>query len=297
MSDAYDNFTRAIEEAHPADSAATRRQLVAGATGVIGGMGLLGVLTGEAKATHRRNHTGPNTVENIINIAATAEVLATIVNQVGSEQVNLDPTTQRNVRTAALQERIHYEVLVSNAVGARPLTKRIWVPDEVFANRDNFLTTLVVGDQIFINAYLLATTVFARPTTSAGSRLSRIAAEFMGVEAVHRALALQSLGRLGNDRAFMKFAQDEEAQGLPTTGQAGFFDITRAPAILQAFGFGFGEEGNKPGRFYEYDEVAPRVRDDDEVNTRSHRARRRVCDELDATRRVRRTRSPEGGRP
>jgi hypothetical protein len=272
MSDAYDNFTRAIEEAHPAESAATRRQLVAGATGVIGGMGLLGALTGEAKATHRRNHTGPNTVENIINIAATAEVLATIVNQVGVETVpGLDNVTQRNVRTAALQERIHYEVLVSDAVGARALTKRIWVPNEVFENRDNFLTTLVVGDQIFINAYLLATTVFARPTTSTGSRLSRIAAEFMGVEAVHRALALQSLGRLGNDRAFMKFAQDEEAPGLPTTGKAGFFDITRAPAILQAFGFGFGEEGNKPGRFYEYDEVAPRVGDDRDVNTRSPR--------------------------
>ena len=271
MSDAHANFTRAIDEAHAGESAATRRQLVAGATGVIGGMGLLGVLSGDAYATHRRGHVGPNTVENVINIAATAEVLATIVNQVGSEQVSLDGVTQRNVRTAALQERIHYEVLVSDAVGAKPLTKRIWVPNEVFSNKENFLTTLVVGDQIFINAYLLATTVFARPTTSAGSRLARIAAEFMGVEAVHRALALQSLGRLGNDRAFMKFAQNEEAEGLPTTGEAGFFDITRAPKILQGFGFGFGQEGSKPGRFYEYDQVAPRVRDDSEVNTRSPR--------------------------
>lgn len=61
------------------------------------------------------------------------------------------------VSLAAREELIHYEVLVFDAVGAKPATKRIWVPDSVFANAENFLTALVVGDQIFINAYLLGT--------------------------------------------------------------------------------------------------------------------------------------------
>jgi hypothetical protein len=71
----------------------------------------------------------------------------------------------------------------------------------VFANRSNFLNTLQVGDQIFVNAYLIAVKAFANAGQGA---TAAYAAEFMGVEAVHRALARQSLGLLGNDRAFMK---------------------------------------------------------------------------------------------
>lgn len=50
----------------------------------------------------------PNTVETIANVATTAEVLATIVNNVGAEQVALDEQTRLNVRAAALEEKIHY---------------------------------------------------------------------------------------------------------------------------------------------------------------------------------------------
>ena len=81
----------------------------------------------------------------------------------------------------------------------------------------------------------------------------------MGAEAVHRALALQSLGRLGNDRAFMKFAQREPVTGLPTTGQPGFYKITDAVTILESAGFGFGKASSKPGAFYDYDTVAART--------------------------------------
>jgi hypothetical protein len=139
------------------------------------------------------------------------------------------------------------------------VTKRIWVPDEVFASAQNLLTTLVVGDQVFINAYLLAGTVFARAGGASGSKFARYAAEFMGVEAVHRALALQSLGRLGNDRAFMKFGQKEPLEGLPTTRSGGFYKITDAVTILESAGFGFGKPGSKAGVFYDYDAVAPRT--------------------------------------
>ena len=106
--------------------------------------------------------------------------------------------------------------------------EKIWVPNEVFASKENFLTTLVVGDQIFINAYLIGVTAFARAGKLTGSRFARYAAEFMGAEAVHRALALQSLGKPGNDRVFMRFGGREEAPGLPTTGSDGVYDIVSA---------------------------------------------------------------------
>jgi hypothetical protein len=273
MSDALNTVFETIDEQHRDKPAATRRQLVGGAAAALGSMGLLGYATRDARAQERTS--GPNTAANIANIAATAEVLATIVNTVGWErrqQLGLDATTAANIEAAAREELIHFEVLTSQAVGGRPVTRRIWVPDSVFASRENLLTTLVVGDQIFINAYLLGLTVFARTGSgvgSTGSQFARYLAEFMGAEAVHRALALQSLGRLGNDRAFMRFAQREEAPNLPSTGQPGFYRIDQAVEQLQAAGFGFGEQGQGPGAFYDFDEVRRRTPDPQAVNTRT----------------------------
>jgi hypothetical protein len=196
-------------------------------------------------------------------------VLATIVNTVGAERLGdrLDPVTARNVRAAAQQEKNHYELLTSDAVGGKAATTTIYVPDAVFASPESLLTTLVVGDQVFINAYLLATTVFARQGDLMGSKFARYTAEIMGVEAVHRALALQSLGKLGNDRAYMKFRQPEQTPGLPTTGQPGFSRILDAVTVLESAGFGFGKPGSAPGTAYEYAEVAARTPTDPDVNT------------------------------
>ncbi len=268
MSDAHNEIFETIDDQHTDRSAATRRQLVAGAGATLGALGLMG-LPSAAMATHRKGHTGPNTPENILNIAATAEVLATIVNTVGPEKLNLDATTRANIQAAAREELIHYDVLTSQGIGAKAVTKRIWVPDAVFASQEALLGTLVVGDQVFVNAYLIGVTVFGRSGGNAGGRLARIAAEFMGVELVHRALALQSLGLLGNDRVFAKFGQKEEVQGLPTTGQPGFYEITEAVTILEGAGFGFGKQGSAAGAFYEFDEVRQRTPDPAGVNTRT----------------------------
>jgi len=244
--------------------APTRRQLVAGAAVTLGGMGLLG-LPEMAQAQTLARKKIRNDPQTILNVAATAEVLATIVNTVGFEKgLGGDAVTQRNIKAAAREELVHYQVLTSKAVGGKAITKKIWVPDAVFANRTGLLTTLEVGDQIFVNAYLLGTLEFGY--RGAGD-LAVIAAEFMGVEGVHRALARQSLGKLGNDRVFMKFDDVETAPDAPNKGQAGFEDILGAVKQLQAAGFGFGKEGAKPGRFYEFEEVSKRTPTDPDLNT------------------------------
>jgi len=256
-----------IDEQHRHLPATTRRRLIAGTAATLGGMGALGMASSAFAQTNAPS--GPNTPENILNIAATAEVLATIVNTVGAERVTgLDAVTQRNVRAAAREELIHYQVL-TGPLNAKPVTKQIHVPDDAFASATGLLTTLAVGDQIFINAYLLGTTVFARMGGSKGGKFARVAAEFMGVEAVHRALALQSLGKLGNDRVFMRFAEKEETTGLPSTGTPGFYAITDAVAQLEAAGFGFGKPGSKPGQMYDFDTVSARTPDDPDLVTRS----------------------------
>jgi hypothetical protein len=267
LSEVTNHLFDTIDQQNSHESAHTRRTLVKGTAAALGSMGLVGFMTGQANAAV--STSSENSVANIAAVAATAEVLATIVNTVGPEKLGnkLDKTTFRNVQAAAQQEKNHYELLTSSAVGGKAVTKTIYVPDEVFASPENLLTTLAVGDQVFINAYLIATTVFARQGTLKGSQFARYTAEIMSVEAVHRALALQSLGKLGNDRVFAKFAQREQTTGLPTTGAPGFYKIMDAVGVLESAGFGFGKPGSKPGTAYDYDTVSKRTPTDPDVNT------------------------------
>ncbi len=259
----FDTIDR--QERDKGASASTRRTLIKTTAAAMGSMGLLGYATSDAAA----QEPSVNTIETIAAVAATAEVLATIVNTVAVEKLGsqMDAVTRRNVAAAAQQEKNHYELLTSSAVGGKAVTKTIFVPDVVFSNPTQLLTALVVGDQVFVNAYLLATTVFARQGTLAGSKFARYTAEIMAVESVHRALALQSLGKLGNDRTYAKFGQREAVAGLPTSGQGGFYKITDAVAVLESAGFGFGKAGSVPGTAYEYDAVSARTPSDPFVNT------------------------------
>lgn len=265
MSDELNIVKRAIDEQHAHEPASTRREMITKTSAMLGGLGLLGIpALALADGPSRAARNDPQT---ILNVAATAEVLATIVNTVGHQRgLGEDAVTRRNIAAAAREELIHYDVLVSPGVGGRALTTRIWVPDSVFANRTNFLNTLEVGDQIFINAYLVAVTTFGN---AGNGKLARIAAEFMGAEAVHRALARQSLGKLGNDRVFMRYNGRETAPGAPNRGQTGFTDITVAVAQLQGAGFGFGERGKGPGRFYNFGQVRQNTPNPAGVNTRA----------------------------
>jgi len=256
MSEALNLAYSAIDEQHADESALSRRKLVGGAAASLGSLGLLSLADDDAWAAQAAR----NTPQNILNIAATAEVLATIVNTVGPEKLGdqlnegeRDPTRE-NIRAAAREELIHFNVLRS--VGAKPLTKRIWVPDNVFASRRGLLTTLEAGDQIFINAYLIGTTAFATAGGRRNAKFARFTGEFMGAEAVHRALARQSLGKLGNDRAFMKFR---------------FTRIETAVTLLQRAGFGFGKKGKGKGQFYNFDQVRKRTPNPRAVNTRKPR--------------------------
>jgi hypothetical protein len=265
MSEGLNLMNEAIEREHSHESASTRRQLVAGAAGVVGGMGLLampGVAT--AAGLTPRGRRMATDLQTLVNVAATAEVLATIVNTVGAEQVSLDAVTKANVQAAAREELIHYQVLTSSAIGGQPATTKIWVPDTVFSSAENLLATLVAGDQIFINAYLIGTTAFAHKGLYKQARYS---AEIMGVEAVHRALALQSLGKLGNDRAFMKYSQIERNSTDPFGGKPGFRKITTAVTYLESAGFGFGQPGAAPGKFYDFANVSKRTPNPAGVNT------------------------------
>ncbi|MGI8430062.1 MAG: hypothetical protein ACR2OB_12360 [Solirubrobacteraceae bacterium] len=265
MSAELDLVYRSIDDDHSHLTASTRRQMIAAASISLGGLGLLGLPAVAGATAKARAAQSGNDPQTILNVAATAEVLATIVNTVGFQKVTFSDSpgttgtaaiTKRNIAAAAREELIHYDVLVS--LGAKPLTTQIWVPDAVFASDNGpkgLLNTVIVGDQIFINAYLIGVSAFGQ---AGNGKLARAAAEFMGVEAVHRALARQSLGLLGNDRVFMKFDEPESAPG-PLPGLPGFTNILDAVTELKAAGFGFGAPGASPGQFYDLAAVRPAV--------------------------------------
>src|SRR3954469_8214162 len=114
MSEVENQLYQTIDRQNAHESAHTRRTLVKATAAALGSMGLLGVASGDAFGRVKTNSA--NSVENITTVAATAEVLATIVNTVGPEKLGnrLDATTRRNIRAAAQQEKNHYELLTSS---------------------------------------------------------------------------------------------------------------------------------------------------------------------------------------
>ena len=284
MSEGVNLVYQSIDRLHAEKPAATRRKMVAGTAAALGGMGLLGIAQ-EVEAAPVAAARHQTDQKALLNIAATAEVLATIVNTVGGEQPEeffsslpggafTAAVTKQNIRAAAREELIHFQVL--QGLGARPLTRTIYVPNVYLASPQGLLSALEIGDQIFVNAYLLATTVFANRTRvrpGMRGRLARIASEFCGVEAVHRAVARQSLGKLGNDRVFLRYSQGEDARpaiaGNPN--RAGFRRISSAVTQLQRAGFGFGKEGSMPGTRFEFDTVRRNTPDDQDLSTRTPR--------------------------
>ena len=214
MSDALDLVYRSIDDSRHADQpAATRRRRTgAPAAATLGGMGLAGLAPAIAEAN---DNTAENDPERRGHGRGAGDDRQHGRRGASSGRRPLDAAKHRR---RGREELLHYDVLTRRRKAADQA--HLGARRGVREPRD-LLNTLQVGDQIFVNAYLIATSVVTwdKPDYAA------TAAEFMGVEAVHRALARQSLGQLGNDRVFMKYSQHENAPGAPNRGQKGFTDI------------------------------------------------------------------------
>ena len=253
MSEAFNFVNRAIDEEHRDKSAHTRRQMIRGAGAVLGGVGLMGLASGDALAQGFGN--SPNTPENITTVAATAEVLATIVNTVGPERVALDDVTKRNIQAAAIEEKIHYKTLISDAVGATPATKRIWVPNGCSPAR-----------RACSPRWSWAIRSSSTPTSSASPPSRAPATSRVAIRALRGRIhgrrggtprARAAVARQARQRPRVHALRRTRGDARPPDhGSDGFYDIREAVAQLEAAGFGFGKEGSKAGQFYEYDEVS-----------------------------------------
>jgi hypothetical protein len=211
----------------------TRRKLVTRAAMGAAGVGALGAL-GPIPAALAKGGGG-NSIHKIVTDAVTAEALAVtfltgVIENAGKIGI---PSALRPVLKAANQaEYDHYKVLRS--LGAKPLTKKFWAPNSFFASSKSVFETIEYAETQFVNAYLIAITAFAKAHKDS---LARYAGEICGVESEHRALARFALGKLPNNLGFE------------------VYKIHRISGIVEALedaGIGFGKQGKKPGKFYEF---------------------------------------------
>jgi hypothetical protein len=123
----------------------------------------------------------------------------------------------------------------------RPSTERFWIPDGFFGGPDDALDLTAVGkgvsagETLFVNTYLVAVTTYAE---AGRSDFARYAAEAAGDESEHRVLGQTLAGASPpNNLGFEEFVFDNVG------------DIEGA---LVGAGFGFGQQGTSPGRFYDF---------------------------------------------
>ena len=123
----------------------------------------------------------------------------------------------------------------------RPSATNFWVPDGFFGGEGDALDLTAVGkgvaagETLFINTYLLAVTAYAE---AGRSDFARYAAEAAGDESEHRVLGQTLAGESPpNNLGFEEFPFD---------------NISDIEAAFVGAGFGFGQEGTSPGRFYDF---------------------------------------------
>jgi hypothetical protein len=216
-------------------SAGTRRWLLhraAAGSAVAAAAGLMDpVGTAFAKARHH----GHDSVRTVGTVAVTAEAFAvTYLTALLRRPPSDTPSDVANVLKAAdLEEFRHFEFL--RDAGFKPLTHKFYIPDALFGPTVKDVAAVIeIAEELFVNAYLIGITTFARAGKPA---LARYAGEIAGVEAEHRALARFVQGKLPNNRAFERYH---------------FHRLDAIVGQLEAAGVGFGKPTDKGGKLYRF---------------------------------------------
>ncbi|MER3439010.1 MAG: hypothetical protein C4346_16270 [Chloroflexota bacterium] len=135
-----------------------------------------------------RQQSGCESIQDIINIAATAEALAVTamggaLDAAQKGMLDLNDEQQQVVAAAQAAEQAHYDFLVG--AGAEPLTTEFTLPDErIVTDVPTFLKTVIGLEEAFIAAYMAAAQVFAK---AGQPELVQYALQTAAVEGEHRA--------------------------------------------------------------------------------------------------------------
>ena len=228
---------------------------IAGATALgAAGAGLLQPIAARAAT----NTTNADTVADILNIAATAEALATTFYyyalEAGSSLPDVNSTANQNYFQAAVTEEFEHLVTLQRLGGKNSYTK-FYFPTNMFTDEKVFFPTALLLEEFFISAYLAAALdlsgAVSSNITTADPYALGFAVQVMGVECEHRAL----LGVAANqnppnnrvyEAALVKSVRGAASALVPfLTGGDGYTGPFRLPtpskvnAVASPYGFSF----------------------------------------------------------
>jgi len=174
-----------------------RTATLAGASALgVAGAGLLQPLAVAAAATTTSGSSINDTLQTIVDIAATAEALATTfyINALQHRKAlpNVNSPANRNYfQAASVQEALHLHYL-KKELGAVPATTSFYFPDKMFTDEAVFFSTAGVLEDYFISAYLAAAMEFSGVVstgiTTPNPFAIGLAVQIAGIECEHRAL-------------------------------------------------------------------------------------------------------------
>lgn len=189
--------------------------------------------------TLRAYAAADETINDIINVAATAEALATALNGFVAANAagydngqGLSPTVVRWVKGIQAQEKVHYEFLV--AAGAKPAATTFTIPPSLEgitkSSKDLFAFVLQAED-LFISAYNAAAQRFAQ---YGQPDLTKVAYQIAGVECEHRVLVNYGFGAVPpNDRAYEKALLRNVVDAVPVVRDLGLLGSANPIATIR----------------------------------------------------------------
>jgi hypothetical protein len=211
-----------------------------GATAVAGAGAFAGPALASSAGVWDHNHSR-DFQKRVLDFIITQELFGVTV---VSEAVRRAPGTPSEqflpvLRAAVATEFDHVRAL--DAVGAKPLTSRFWVPDAAFGGGGvGLFAAIEAVETIELSMYLIGVTEMTRRRDAFKARLC---AEAMATESEHRVLARYAQDLLGTD------------VGVPNNISFAPFNLQSVSAVkaaLEALGIGYGRQGATPGRFYDY---------------------------------------------
>jgi len=138
-------------------------------------------------ATPQAAATTCESVQDIIDIAATAEALAVTalgaaLESAAQGKLALNPEHVQAFTAARAEEQAHYEALIT--AGAKPRTTTFTLPDpKILTDVATFLPAVIGLEEAFVAAYLAAAQEFA---VLGEPRLAQLAFSIAAVESEHR---------------------------------------------------------------------------------------------------------------
>ena len=231
-----------------------RTAALAGASAMgAAGLGLLQPVA--AAASGAADAVTPESLKSILDIAATAESLATTFyfNALASGSLpNVNSDANRNYfQAAAVQEFEHLVIL--DHLGGAPLATEFYFPANMFSDESVFFPTASLLEDYFISAYIAAAREFSgavvKGIPTADPNAIGLALQIGGIECEHRALLrVASNSNPPNNRiiesALIKRVKDAATALAPfLSGGSGYTGPFKMPgksavnAIALPFGF------------------------------------------------------------